>query len=59
VPRLPVVWQHQRLQLKRSGSGRAFLVTLPGVEYQPPGPGVFPNGVVRAELEKDRTTEER
>lgn len=27
---------------------RRFLVTLPGVEYQPPGPGVFPRGVVRA-----------
>ncbi len=27
---------------------REVLVALPGVEYQPPSPGVFPNGVVRA-----------
>lgn len=27
---------------------RELLIALPGVEYQPPGPGVFPNGVIRA-----------
>jgi hypothetical protein len=27
---------------------RDLFVALPGVEYQPPGPGVFPNGVIRA-----------
>lgn len=27
---------------------REFLAALPGVEHQPPGPGVFPHGVVRA-----------